>query len=157
LPDSQHISRIIIDPTDPNVVYVAAMGHLYSTNTERGVYKTTNGGESWEKVFYVNERVGVIDLVADPTNAAVLYAATYEKDRMPWQIVNGGPESGIYKTTNAGRNWTRLTGGLPTGKIGRIGLTLYLKDPRISVRRHRELEPEAGCAAAGELHRRARR
>lgn len=131
LPDSQHISRIIVDPADPNLVYVAAMGHLYSTNAERGVFKTTNGGATWEKVFYVNERVGVIDLVADPANTSVLYAATYEKDRMPWQIVNGGPGSGIYKTTDGGRNWTRLAGGLPRGQIGRIGLTLYLKNPKI--------------------------
>ncbi len=131
LKDSQHIARVVIHPTNPDIVYVAAMGHLYSTNTERGVYRTKNGGESWEKVLYINEKVGVIDLVMDPRNAAVLYAATYEKERMPWQIVNGGPESGIYKSIDGGSTWKRLGGGLPTGKIGRIGLDIYLKNPNI--------------------------
>jgi photosystem II stability/assembly factor-like uncharacterized protein len=131
LRDSHHIARIVIHPTNPNIVYVAAMGHLYSTNDERGVFKTTNGGESWEKVLYINEKVGVIDLVADPRNPAVLYAATYEKERLPWQIINGGPESGIYKTIDSGGTWKRLTGGLPSGKIGRIGLDIYLKNPDI--------------------------
>src|SRR5204863_2508471 len=108
LPDSQHIARIVIDPADPNIVYVAVMGHLYSTNSERGVYRTTNGGESWDRVLYVSERVGVIDLVMDSKHPGTLYAATYEKDRMPWQIVNGGPGSGIHKTTDGGKTWTRL-------------------------------------------------
>jgi photosystem II stability/assembly factor-like uncharacterized protein len=131
LRDSHHIARIVVHATNPNIVYVAAMGHLYSTNAERGVFKTTNGGESWEKVFYINERVGVIDLIADPRNPAVLYAATYDKERLPWQIINGGPESGIYKTIDSGRTWKRLGGGLPSGKIGRIGLDIYLKNPDI--------------------------
>ena len=131
LADSHHIARIAIHPTNPDIVYVAVMGHLYSTNSERGVYKTTDGGAHWERVLGINDRVGVIDLVMHPTNASILYAAAYEKDRLPWQIVNGGPESGIYKTVDAGRTWTRLSGGLPTGKIGRIGLTQYLRNPEI--------------------------
>jgi len=131
LKDSHHIARIVIHPTNPNIVYVATMGHLYSTNEERGVFKTTNGGESWEKVLYINEKVGIIDLVADPRNPAVLYAATYDKERLPWQMINGGPESGIYKTIDSGRTWKRLGGGLPSGKIGRIGLDIYLKNPDI--------------------------
>ncbi len=131
LRDSQHIARIVIDPTNPDIVYVAAMGHLYSTNAERGVFKTTNGGESWEKVLYINEKVGIIDLVMNPRDSAVLYAAAYEKERLPWQIVNGGPESGIYKSADAGSTWKRLGGGLPSGKIGRIGLDIYLHNPEI--------------------------
>ena len=131
LEDSQHIARIVIHPTNPDVVYVAAMGHLYSTNEQRGVFKTTDGGKTWQKVLYINERVGVIDLVRDPRNPDVLYAATYEKERLPWQIVNGGPDSGIYKTVDAGRTWKRLGNGLPAGKIGRIGLAIYLKNPDI--------------------------
>jgi photosystem II stability/assembly factor-like uncharacterized protein len=131
LKDSQHIARIIIHPGNPDIVYVAAMGHLYSTNEERGIYKTTDGGASWAKVLYVNEKVGVIDLVADPGNPEILYAATYEKERLPWQMVNGGPGSGIYKTVDSGRTWNRLGGGLPTGRIGRIGLDIYLKNPQI--------------------------
>lgn len=131
LGDSQHIARIVIHPTDPDTLYVAAMGHLYSTNDERGVFKTTDGGQTWQKVLYINDRVGVIDLLRDPRDPAVLYAATYEKERRPWQMVNGGPDSGIYKTTDAGRTWKRLGGGLPTGRIGRIGLDIYLKSPDI--------------------------
>ena len=131
LRDSHHIAKIAIHPSDPNIVYVAAMGHLYSTNAERGIYKTTDGGATWQKILFVNDRVGVIDLIMHPTNSSILYAATYDKDRMPWQIVNGGSESGIYKTTDAGKTWTRLGGGLPTGKIGRIGLTQYLRNPEV--------------------------
>jgi photosystem II stability/assembly factor-like uncharacterized protein len=157
LKDSQHIARIIIHPTNPNILYVAAMGHLYSTNAERGVFKTTNGGESWEKVLYINEKVGVIDLVVDPRNPAVLYAATYEKERLPWQMVNGGPGSGIYKTVDGGRTWSRLGGGLPAGKIGRIGLDIYLKNPDIlyavvenANRRDVSATPPAGARGAGQ-------
>ena len=132
LADSQHIARIVIHPTNPDVVYVAAMGHLYSTNSERGVYKTTDGGVHWSRVLGIDDRVGIIDLVMHPTDPSVLYAAAYDKARRPWQIVNGGPESGIYKTIDAGRTWTKLGGGLPTGRIGRIGLAQYLAQPRDS-------------------------
>lgn len=131
LGDSHHISRIAIDPANPNTVYVAAMGHLFSENPERGVFKTTDGGRTWQKVLFVNDGVGVIDLVMHPRNPAILYAATYDKKRMPWQIVNGGPETGIYKTLNGGRTWTKLAGGLPNGQIGRIGLAMYPGNPEI--------------------------
>jgi photosystem II stability/assembly factor-like uncharacterized protein len=131
LRDTQHIARVLVHPTDPNTVYVAAMGHLYSNNAERGVYKSTNGGTTWDKILFVNDQVGVIDLVMNPKNPSVLYAATYDKQRLPWQIVNGGPGTAIYKTTDAGAHWTKLGGGLPTGKIGRIGLDIYLTNPEI--------------------------
>jgi photosystem II stability/assembly factor-like uncharacterized protein len=131
LRDSHHIARIAIHPANPDVVYVAAMGHLYSSNTERGVFKTTNGGASWEKVLYISEKIGIIDLVMNPKNPDVLYAAAYDKQRLPWQMVNGGPESGIYKTTNGGRTWNRLRGGLPDGRIGRIGLDVFPGNPDI--------------------------
>jgi photosystem II stability/assembly factor-like uncharacterized protein len=131
LRNTQHIPRICIHPQDPDIVYVAAMGHLYSENKERGVFKTTDGGQNWEKVFYIDEKIGVIDLVLNPKDPNILYAATYDKQRLPWQYINGGPESGIYKTTDAGKSWTRLSGGLPTGRVGRIGLDIYLKNPEI--------------------------
>jgi photosystem II stability/assembly factor-like uncharacterized protein len=115
LHDSQHIARIAIDPTNPDVVYVAAMGHLYSRNTERGVFKTSDGGKTWTKVLYINDNVGVIDLVMNPKKPAVLYAATYDKTRLPWRMINGGPGTGIYKTTDAGRHWTRLAAACPRG------------------------------------------
>ncbi len=131
LRDSHHIARIVIHPKNADVVYVAAMGHLYSENEERGVFKTLDGGRNWEKAFYVDTKVGVIDLVMNPQNPDVLYAATYDKQRLPWRYINGGPESGIYKTTDAGKTWARLGGGLPTGRIGRIGLDIYLGNPEI--------------------------
>jgi photosystem II stability/assembly factor-like uncharacterized protein len=131
LRDSHHISRIVIHPTNPDIVHVAVMGHLYSTNTERGVFRTTNGGATWEKVLYVNERIGIIDLAMHPKTPDVLYAAAYDKVRLPWQMVNGGPESAIYKTTNGGRDWAKLGGGLPTGRIGRIGIDIFYGNPNI--------------------------
>jgi hypothetical protein len=131
LKDSQHIARIQIDPKNPDIVYVAAMGHLYSDNPERGVFKTTDGGATWQKSLFVSDRVGVIDLVMDPRDSKVLYAATYDKQRLPWQIVNGGPGTGIWKTTDAGAHWTRLAGGLPSGRIGRIGLDICLSKPDV--------------------------
>jgi photosystem II stability/assembly factor-like uncharacterized protein len=131
LRDSHHIPRIVIHPRNPDVVYVAAMGHLYSTNEERGVFKTTDGGKTWEKILYINEKVGVIDLVMNPRDPDILYAAAYDKQRLPWRYVNGGPGSGIYKTSDGGKTWARLGGGLPGGTIGRIGLDLCLKSPEI--------------------------
>jgi photosystem II stability/assembly factor-like uncharacterized protein len=131
LADAHHIARIAIHPTNPDIVYVAVMGHLFSENEERGVFKTTNGGASWEKVLYLNARVGVIDLVMNPKAPDTLYAATYDKQRLPWQMINGGPGSGIHKTTDGGRTWTKLAGGLPEGRIGRIGLDIYLQNPEI--------------------------
>ncbi|RLE03760.1 MAG: hypothetical protein DRJ11_03330 [Candidatus Aminicenantes bacterium] len=131
LEETHHIARIIIHPQNPDLVYVAAMGHLFTSNPERGVYKTEDGGKSWQKVLYVNENVGAIDLVINRQNPNILYAAMYEKYRYPWHFEAGGPGSGIYKTTDGGRTWRRLTGGLPTGKIGRIGLDIFQKNPSI--------------------------
>ena len=134
LPDSHHIGRIVIDPKDPDIVYVAALGHLYSPNDERGVYKTTDGGKTWKKSLEVKadgRMVGAADLVMDPKNPKILYAATYDKERLPWTFNLGGPGGGIYKTTDAGKSWTRLAGGLPTGMLGRIGLDVYAKNPLI--------------------------
>ncbi len=154
LKDSHHIAKIVIHPTNPDIVYVAAMGHLYSTNEERGVFKTTNGGDTWQKILYIDDKVGVIDLIMHPRNPSILYAATYDKVRLPWQIVNGGPGSGIHKTTDAGRTWTRLGGGLPTGKIGRIGLDIYLKNPEILYavieNQNPRTVPLAGARGAGQ-------
>ncbi|MBZ5497953.1 MAG: hypothetical protein LAP85_16245 [Acidobacteriia bacterium] len=131
LPDSHHIARIVIHPANPDIVYVAAMGHLFSKNEERGVFKSVDGGQHWKKTLYVNDGVGAIDLVINRKAPATLYAALYDKDRKPWQIVESGPESGIYRSDDAGERWTRLGGGLPTGKLGRIGLDIYQKNPLI--------------------------
>lgn len=131
LRDTHHISRLLIHPRDPKVVYVAAMGHLFSTNEERGLFRTDDGGKTWRKVLYVNESTGVIDLVMSRKDPNVLYAATYELKRTPWDLDIGGSGSGIWKTTDGGRTWNRLGGGLPTGRIGRIGLDLYQAKPDI--------------------------
>ena len=131
LKDTQHISRIVIDPKNPNVVYVAAMGHLWGKNKERGVYKTTDGGKTWKKILYIADDVGIADLVMDPSNNLILYAAAYQHGRKPYYFYSGGPLSGIYKTTNGGATWKKLTKGLPKGDTGRIGLAVSRSNPNV--------------------------
>jgi photosystem II stability/assembly factor-like uncharacterized protein len=131
LKESHHIARIIVHPTNPEIVFVAAMGHLFSTNEERGVFKTTDGGKTWKKVLYINDQTGAIDLVLNRRDPHTLYAALYECRRFPWRLHDGGPGSGIHKTTDGGATWKKLEGGLPSGIIGRIGLDLYQKNPDI--------------------------
>ncbi len=125
LADARHIGRIIVDPADHDVVYVAALGHLFGPNKERGVYKTTDGGLTWTNVLFVNEDTGATELVMDPSNNKVLYAATYQRRRSSWGFSGGGPGSAIYKSTDAGRSWTKLTRGIPEGSLGRIGLDVF--------------------------------
>jgi photosystem II stability/assembly factor-like uncharacterized protein len=132
LPESHHVGGILIHPANPDIVYVAALGHLYSENSERGLYKTTNGGRSWNKVLGIRDHgkdMGVVDVVMDPRDPDVLYAATYDKVRRPWTFNEGGPGSRIYKTTDGGRNWTILENGLPGGMLGRIGLSIAASQP----------------------------
>jgi photosystem II stability/assembly factor-like uncharacterized protein len=132
LKQSLHIGRIVIHPADPNTVYVAALGGLYSENDERGLYKTTDGGKTWTKSLAVQsagKHVGVVDVAMDPKNPSVLYAASYDKVRRPWTFGEGGPGSAIYKTTDAGKSWTKLTGGLPDNPLGRIGIAVARSDP----------------------------
>jgi photosystem II stability/assembly factor-like uncharacterized protein len=134
LEESHHIGRIVIHPKNPDIVYVAALGHLYSMNPERGLYLTTNGGKTWDKILgpVVRDRhIGVVDVVMDPTNPDILYAATYDKERLPWTFNLGGPGSGIHKTTDGGKTWEKLGGGLPGGMLGRIGIDVYLRNPKI--------------------------
>jgi photosystem II stability/assembly factor-like uncharacterized protein len=131
LADTRSIGRIVVDPTDSNVVYVAAQGHLWGPNPERGVFKTSDGGRTWKKVLFVDENTGANDLVIDPSNPQVLYAATYQRQRAAWGFNGGGPGSGISKTTDGGATWTKLTTGLPAGDKGRIALTLYTADPKV--------------------------
>ena len=131
LPETHHIGRIVIDPRDSNVVYVAALGHLYTANEERGLYKTTDGGKTWEKVLSIDTKVGVVDVVLDPKNPDTLYAASYQRLRRAWNFDGAGPRSAIYKSTDAGKTWKKLKGGLPTGDIGRIGLTISPRNPYV--------------------------
>jgi len=119
---SEHIGRIQIDPRNSNVVYVAAQGPLFSAGGERGVFKTTDGGQTWQASLTISGDTGVNDIVYDLKNPDVLYASAYQRRRAVGQLIGGGPESGIYKTTNAGKTWTKLSNGLPGGDLGRIAL-----------------------------------
>jgi len=134
LEESHHIGRVVIHPRNPDIVYVAAQGHLYSENPERGVYKTTDGGRTWTKSLEVlvdGRYIGATDLVMDPEAPEVLYASTYDRRRWAWSFRTAGPGSGIYKTVDGGRTWKKLTKGLPGGMLGKIGLALYPKNPKI--------------------------
>jgi len=122
LEKTYHIARVIIHPENPNIVFVAALGNLWNSSKERGVYQTTNGGKNWKKVLYIDDMTGVVDMAMDKNNPNILYAATYQRMRKAWGFNGGGPGSGIYKTTDGGKTWNELTGGLPPGEKGRIGL-----------------------------------
>ncbi len=131
LTDTKHIGRIVIDPLNANVVYVAALGHLWGKNAERGVFKTTDGGATWKKSLFVDDKTGATDIVIDPKNPKVLFAAMYQRERSSWGFNGGGPGSGIYKTVDAGATWKKVTKGLPAGDLGRIGLDIYAADPKV--------------------------
>lgn len=126
LEDSQHISRIRIHPKNPEVAYAAVMGHLFGPNEQRGVFRTTNGGKSWENVLFVSDEVGAVDLIMDPNNPRVLYASFWRINRTPYSLESGGPGSGLYKSVDGGSTWTELTAnkGMPTGTLGIIGIAV---------------------------------
>ncbi len=126
LDETHHIGAIVMHPTDANTLWVAALGHLYSPNPERGIFKTTDGGKTWKKVLFVNNNTGAVELVADPSNPNILYAAMWHRERRAWDFVESGEGSGIYKSTNGGETWTKMNSaqsGFPAGPgVGRIGL-----------------------------------
>ncbi|MGB2753039.1 MAG: hypothetical protein WBC19_13365 [Pyrinomonadaceae bacterium] len=124
LKTSEHIGRIAIDPRDSNVVFVAAQGPLWAPGGERGLYKTTDGGKTWKAVIPGTEHTGVTDVAIDPANPDTMYAATWQRRRHFYTLINGGPESAIHKSTDGGNTWTRLRSGLPPGDLGRIGLSI---------------------------------
>jgi photosystem II stability/assembly factor-like uncharacterized protein len=131
LRDSKQIARIIIDPVDHDVVYVAALGSLWGSGGDRGVYKTTDGGETWSRVLKVDDNSGATELVMDPSNNKTLYTATYQRRRSTWGMNGAGAGSAIWKSTDAGRTWMKLTKGLPEGPMGRIGMDVYRRDPNV--------------------------
>ena len=135
LPESHHIGKILLHPTDENTIWVAALGHLYSPNKERGVYKTTDGGKTWKQTLYIDENTGAVEMDINPINPDEVYAAAWYRTRSAWNFEEGGKTSGIYKSIDGGNTWKLLTtdgSGFPTGDgIGRIGLAVYPKNPQI--------------------------
>src|SRR5688500_37131 len=135
LPESHHIGKIQLHPTDPNTVWVAALGHLYSANKDRGIYKTTDGGKTWKQTLYIDDNTGGVDLDINPSNPQELYAAMWYRTRRAWKFEESGGTSGIYKSSDGGETWKIVSAagsGFMTGnKIGRIGVAVYPKNPNI--------------------------
>ena len=132
LGETRHIARVLIDPLRPETVYVAALGRLNGPNRERGVYKTTDNGKTWKQILFISEKTGIIDLIMDPKDRNILYAASWQKDRKPWNFVESGLESAIYKTGNGGITWEKCGGGFPQNRaIGRIGLAVSRSNPQV--------------------------
>jgi photosystem II stability/assembly factor-like uncharacterized protein len=131
LASSEHIAKVLIDPRDSKVVYVAAQGPLWNSGGDRGLYKTTDAGKTWKAVLTISGNTGVTDVVFDPRNPDVLYAAAYQRRRHVWTLIDGGPESGLYRSSDAGQTWRKINKGLPEGDKGRIGLAVSPVDPDV--------------------------
>lgn len=155
LPESHHIGRIVIHPQNPDVLWVAVLGHLYSPNSERGIYKTLDGGKTWSKTLFIDNNTGAVDLLMDPANHDILYAATWERERRAWNFSEGGPGSGVYQSNDGGETWKKLNMGkeFPTGEgAGRIGLAATMMDGKTILyasvdnqdRRPSEMKAESG-------------
>lgn len=129
LKKSEHIGNIIIHPTDENTVWVAAYGPVWSSGGERGVYKSTDGGKTWERTLFISDETGISEIAIDPTDPNILYAAAHQRRRHEWTYIGGGPESAIYKSTDGGKTWREVSSGLPKGNMGRIGLAVSPADP----------------------------
>lgn len=129
LGDVGQISSIIVNPANPDIVFAGALGHAWAPNSDRGVYRTTDGGKTWQKVLFVDDKTGVGDMIMDPGNPMVLFAGMWQVQRFPWTLESGGPSSGIYRSTDGGSTWKKLTAGLPEGLVGRIGLAAAPSNP----------------------------
>src|SRR5215469_11939732 len=128
LKDVGQISRVIVSPTDSNTVFVAALGHTWKVNPDRGIYKTTDGGKTWKKVLFVSDHTGAADLAQSASNPKVLFASMWQAVRYPWELQDGGPESGIWRSEDGGDTWKKLTKDLPTGDLGRIDVAVAPSD-----------------------------
>jgi photosystem II stability/assembly factor-like uncharacterized protein len=148
LDDTQHIGKIAVDPRNPNVLFVAAIGHLYAPNAARGVYRSRDGGKSWQKVLFKDENVGAVEVVIDPTNSNLVYAGLWNTRRAPWYTYapSNGPGGGIFKSTDGGNTWKQLAGGLPKEGIGRTGIAVAPSNPRRVYAVIDCLVPEPGAA-----------
>jgi photosystem II stability/assembly factor-like uncharacterized protein len=129
LADSEHLSRVLVHPTDGNIVYACALGHLWNSNEERGVFKTSDGGKTWKKIFYVDNKTGCAEMQMDPKNPDTVYAAMWQVLRQPWTFTSGGPGSGLFKSTDGGATWHPIRKGFPDGDLGRIGLAVAASNP----------------------------
>jgi photosystem II stability/assembly factor-like uncharacterized protein len=153
LEKTQHIGRIVVHPTNPSIVYVAAMGALYGPNAERGLYKTLDGGQTWTLSKFIDDKTGFVDVAMDPRNPNVLYAAAYQRRRTPYMLESGGRGSGLWKTTDAGATWTQIVGnGFPTGVKGRIGLAIAPSAPDIVYAMVEAARPTADGSYVPEYH-----
>ncbi len=128
---SEHIGRIIVHPTNPNIVFVAAAGPLWTSGGDRGLFRTMDGGKTWKNLKNIDANTGFTDVIFDPKDANTIYAASYQRERRPWSFVGGGPGSGLWKSTDGGDSWTKLTEGLPKGDVGRIGLDVSRSNPNV--------------------------
>ena len=129
LEEASQIGRIRVHPRDPNLVYVAAMGHIFGPNPERGVYRSRDGGSTWERVHYISDRTGAVDLAMNPKNPRILYAGFWTAERKPWTMISGSEEGGVFKTKDGGDTWEKLSGGLPEGLVGKVGVAVSPVDP----------------------------
>jgi len=129
LPESGAIRRVVVHPTNPDLVYVTALGHMFGRNRERGVYRSRDGGKSWELVLFLNDSTGASDVAMNPRNPRVLYAGMWRAERKPWTMISGGGDGGIYKSTDGGDTWAKLGGGLPAGLVGKVGVTVSPANP----------------------------
>jgi len=143
LPDSGAIGKLIVHPTNPDIVYVAALGHPFGRNRERGVYRTRDGGATWKQVLFLNDGTGAVTLSMSPDNPDEIYAGMSRIERKPWTMISGSPEGGVYRTTDGGASWRKLAGGLPTGLVGKVGVTVSPADPK-RVWALVEAEPDGG-------------
>lgn len=128
LDETQHISRIIVHPKNPDIVYVAAQGALYGKSTQRGLYKSIDGGTTWKNVLYVDDKTGAAELSMDATDPRIMYAAMWEHGRLPWKVISGGPGGGLYKSTDSGETWAKMTEGLPK-EMGKMSITVSRSNP----------------------------
>lgn len=130
LPDVGQIGDVVVHPQDPNLVYVAALGHAFGKNKERGVYRSKDGGQNWEQVFFLSDSTGAVSLAMNPSNTREIYVGMWRAQRKPWAVISGAEEGGVYKTTDGGDNWNKLQGGLPTGPVGKVGVTISPVNPK---------------------------
>ncbi|MEO6446558.1 MAG: glycosyl hydrolase [Gemmatimonadaceae bacterium] len=143
LPESGAIRRLVVHPSNPDLVYLAALGHPFGKNAERGIFRTKDGGRTWEKVLFLNDSTGASDIVMNAKNPRILYAGMWRAERKPWSMISGGPESGVYKSTDGGDTWNKLAGGLPAGIVGKVGVAVSPATPD-RVWAILEAEPEGG-------------